>query len=174
MNTPVVDLVYVINGSVAELVSDLLGIGIGSGLVMVPALLWCFQATGVRGASHQPGHGPGTSLTVICLAGTKVAREHSHIGNLEKPFSRQMATLAATEILGVVASPARQPRQDAPRAGTGCETYRLQPCQESVAASFAWFFRLRSTFRVSSLCGRGIGKGRQRWLTSENGGRSSG
>ena len=52
MNTPVVYLVYVINGSVAELVSDLLGIGIGSGLVMVPALLWCFQATGVRGASH--------------------------------------------------------------------------------------------------------------------------
>lgn len=52
MNTPVVYLVYVITGSVAELVSDLLGIGIGSGLVMVPALLWCFQATGVRGASH--------------------------------------------------------------------------------------------------------------------------
>ena len=65
MNTPVVYLVYVITGSVAELVSDLLGIGMSSGLVTVPALLWCFQTAGVRGAGHQPGHGPGTSLTVI-------------------------------------------------------------------------------------------------------------
>ena len=59
MNTPVVYLVYVITGSVAELVSDLLGIGIGSGLVMVPALLWCFQATGVRGGGPSSRPRPG-------------------------------------------------------------------------------------------------------------------
>ena len=136
MNTPVVYVVYVITGSLAELVSNLLGIGIGSGLAMVPALLWCFQATGVRGRAMS-GHGAGTSLTVICFTSATAARKHSRIGNLEKSFSRHMAALMATLALGVVASPGRQPRQGAPRAGKGCDTCRLHPGQESVARSFA-------------------------------------
>jgi len=147
----------VIAASVAELVSDVLGIGIGSGLgvwaaegvdakggpgedsfcrvcspiavamgqkagkkwtaaavlqptfllpptllVMVPALLWRFQAMGARGAGHKPGQGAVTSLTVICFTSATAARKHSRISNFEKPLSRQKAALVATLTLGVV------------------------------------------------------------------------
>jgi len=71
-------------------------------LVMVPALLWRFQAMGARGAGHKPGQGAVTSLTVICFTSATAARKHSRISNFEKPLSTQKAALVATLALGVV------------------------------------------------------------------------
>ncbi len=95
--------IYVAVGAAAGLMSGLLGIG--GGLVMVPALLGCFALAGLP-AEDIPALAVGTSLSVICLTSALASHEHRRIGNLTQPFSGPMLRLAAMLGLGVVAGAA--------------------------------------------------------------------
>ena len=83
---------YLATGAVTGLLAGLLGIG--GGLIMVPALLACFPAVGVPAASI-PALALGTSLTTICVSSLLASHEHVRVGNLSQPFSGPMPRLMA-------------------------------------------------------------------------------
>ena len=91
--------VYLIAGALAGLLSGLLGIG--GGLVMVPALLVCFSVLGID-AESIPALALGTSLTTIAITACFSARAHKKLGNLVDPFSRNMRLLIVSLSIGVL------------------------------------------------------------------------
>lgn len=94
---------YLATGAVTGLLAGLLGIG--GGLIMVPALLACFPAVGVPAASI-PALALGTSLTTICVSSLLASHEHVRVGNLSQPFSGPMPRLMAWLAIGVLAGTA--------------------------------------------------------------------
>lgn len=99
MNEWVVLPTYLIAGAVAGLLSGLLGIG--GGLVMVPALLLCFSVLDIP-PNVVPALALGTSLATIAITAFLSARAHYKIGNLVDPFSWRMRLLAVSLAIGVV------------------------------------------------------------------------
>ena len=95
-----VHAVYLATGATAGLLSGLLGIG--GGLVMVPALFVCFAVAGMP-AEAVPPLALGTSLTVVCLVSALTSRENLRLGHLAGPFSTRMAVMAACLAVGVAA-----------------------------------------------------------------------
>lgn len=85
-------------GAMAGLLAGLLGIG--GGLLMVPALLAGFSMAGLP-ADLVPAYALGTSLAGVAFAGTLASREHSKLGNLHRPFSMSMLLPGAFLAIGV-------------------------------------------------------------------------
>ncbi len=92
--------IYLATGAISGLLAGLLGIG--GGLIMVPALLAGFAIAGVPSASI-PALALGTSLTAVCFNSLLASREHLRLGNLVQPFSGRMRVLAAWLVVGVLA-----------------------------------------------------------------------
>lgn len=100
MDTASIHLIYITTGALAGLTAGLLGIG--GGLVMVPALLVCFALAGMP-AEVIPALALGTSLANVCFASALASREQARLGQLSHPFSVRMLAFAACLALGMAA-----------------------------------------------------------------------
>lgn len=99
MNLWVVITAYLFSGAMAGILSGLLGIG--GGLVMVPALLFCFSVLKIA-PDVIPALALGTSLTTIAITAFFSCRAHYKLGNLADPFSKKMRLLSLSLAIGVI------------------------------------------------------------------------
>ena len=81
-------LLYLLTGVFAGLAAGLLGVG--GGIVNVPALTWCFGAQGM-GADIAFHLALGTSLAAIIFTGASAAWAHHQRGNVDFPFGVKIA-----------------------------------------------------------------------------------
>ena len=81
-------LTYLLTGALAGLMAGLLGVG--GGLVIVPALAWLFASQGYDGATLMH-FAVGTSLAAIVPTALSSLLAHHRRGSVEWPAVRQLA-----------------------------------------------------------------------------------
>jgi uncharacterized protein len=80
---------FVVAGALAGFLSGLLGIG--GGVVVVPALIWIFQASGLIPYGQIVHMAAGTSLAAMIITAIFSVRAHAQRGNVDWSITRQFA-----------------------------------------------------------------------------------
>jgi uncharacterized protein len=94
-------ILFVFLGTLAGFLSGLLGIG--GGVIVVPGLIWIFQAFHIIPYSQEAHTAAGTSLAAMIVTALFSVRAHAKRGNVEWPVVKM---LAPGMVVGVVAGAA--------------------------------------------------------------------